>query len=136
MRREEQEAALKLMSLEAMVRDFEGVALDLAQQIAAEEARTGITDPTHFAYSTFATAARIRRSNLSTTIADLSARLDSARRDHDAMTAELQDSVPSTSEPGDHDEESAKGPLPSARLSSPSGSRAPSVIGQARPARA
>ena len=92
--REEQEAALKLRSLEATVRDFERVALDLAQQIAAEEARTGVTDPAHFAYSTFATAARIRQSNLSITIADLSARLDSARREHDAMAAELQELAP------------------------------------------
>jgi hypothetical protein len=76
------------------VRNFERVALDLAQQIAAEEARTGVTDPAHFAYSTFATAARIRQFNLSITIADLSARLDSARREHDAMAAELQDSEP------------------------------------------
>ncbi len=33
--REKQEAVLKLRSLEATVRDFERVALDLAQQIAA-----------------------------------------------------------------------------------------------------
>ena len=90
-RREEQEAALKLRSLEATVRDFERVALDLAHQIAAEEARTGVTDPAHFAYSTSATATRIRQSNLSTTLADLSARLDSARREHETMSTELHD---------------------------------------------
>ena len=93
-RREEQDAVLKLMSLEAMMRDFEGVALALAQQIAAEEARTGVTDPMHFAYSTFATAARIRLSNLSTTIADLSAKLDSDRRDYETMSTELQELTP------------------------------------------
>ena len=90
-RRHEQEAALKLRSLEATVRDFECVALDLAQQIAAEEARTGLTDPAHFAYSTFATAARLRQSNLSTTLTDLSARLDNARREHETLLTELQE---------------------------------------------
>jgi flagellar protein FliJ len=93
-RREQQEAALQFRSLEATVRDFECAALDLEQQIAAEEARTRITDPAHFAYSTFATAARIRQSNLSITIADLTARLTSARREHDAMKTELEELAP------------------------------------------
>ena len=66
-RREQQEAALKVSSLEVTVSDFERVALDLERQIAAEEARTGVADPGHFAYSTLATAARLRRSNLSPT---------------------------------------------------------------------
>ena len=92
--REEHKGALKIRSLEAAVRDFERVALDLAQQIATEEARTGIRDPAHLAYSTFATAARIRQSNLSTTIADLTERLDTARREHEAMTIELRELEP------------------------------------------
>ncbi len=92
--RQEQEVALKLRSLEATVRNFERIALDLAQQIAAEEARTGVADPAHFAYSTFATAARIRQSNLSITITDLSARLDSARREHETMSTELHELAP------------------------------------------
>jgi hypothetical protein len=59
--REEQEAAFNLRSLEATVRDFERVALNLARQIAADEARTGIAGQAHFAYSTLATAASRRR---------------------------------------------------------------------------
>jgi hypothetical protein len=55
---------------------------------------TGVTDPAHFAYSTFATAARIRQSNLSTTLADLSARLDNARREHEAIAIALREIEP------------------------------------------
>jgi hypothetical protein len=93
-RRATQEAARKFSLLEATLIDFERAALDLEQQIAGEEARTSITDPAHFAYSTIATAARLRRSNLSVTIADLAARLDDARREHDAMAMELQELEP------------------------------------------
>ena len=96
-RREELERSLKLSSLEAMLRDFERVALDLEQQIAAEEARTEITDPAHCAYSTSATAGRLRQSKLSITIADLRERLGSARREHEAMTIELRELEPLSS---------------------------------------
>jgi hypothetical protein len=88
-RRATQEAARTLRLLEATLIEFERMALDLEQQIAGEEAQTRITDPAHRAYSTFAAAARLRLSNLSVTIADLTARLDAARREHDAMAIEL-----------------------------------------------
>jgi len=55
------EKARKVASMETMVLDLEQVAADLARQIAAEEERTGIKDPAHFAYSTFAKAAAQRR---------------------------------------------------------------------------
>jgi flagellar FliJ protein len=93
-RRATQEAARTLRLIEATLIDFERVALDLERQIAGEEERTGITDPAHFAYSTIATAARRRRSNLSVTIADLTARLDGARREHDSMAIELYELEP------------------------------------------
>jgi len=44
---------------------------ELDAQIASEERRTGITDTSHFAYSTFALAARQRRDNLVATVRDL-----------------------------------------------------------------
>ena len=55
------EKARKVASIETMISDFEHVAVDLARQIAAEEERTGIKDLAHFAYSTFAKAASLRR---------------------------------------------------------------------------
>jgi hypothetical protein len=65
------------------------MAADLARQIAAEEERIGIKDPAHFSYSTFAKAAAQRRDNLMTSIADLRAKLDAAKRDHEEAASEL-----------------------------------------------
>ena len=84
------EKARKVASLESMIRDFELMVLDLSRQIGAEEERTGIQDPAHFAYSTFAKAAAQRRGNLMTSVADLKAKLDAARRDHEDIASELQ----------------------------------------------
>ena len=84
------EKARKVASLESMIRDFEMMALDLSRQIAAEEERTGVRDPAHFAYSTFAKAAAQRRGNLLTSVADLKAKLDIARRDHEDIASELK----------------------------------------------
>ena len=83
------EKARKVASLEAMIRDFETMVAELSRQIAVEEDRTGIKDPAHFAYSTFAKAADQRRGNLATSIADLKMKLDVAKRDHEDAASEL-----------------------------------------------
>ncbi len=78
----------KVTQLEATIRDFEVLAADLSRQIANEEDRTGVRDQTHFAYSTFAKAAALRRSNLLTSVAELKVKLAAAKRDHEeAMLA-------------------------------------------------
>ncbi|MEN0040419.1 MAG: flagellar export protein FliJ [Pseudomonadota bacterium] len=66
-----QEKARQVKQIETMVEQFQGMANDLDAQIAYEEKKTGITDTEHFAYSTFAKAARTRRENLQTSIGDL-----------------------------------------------------------------
>jgi hypothetical protein len=83
------ERARKISSIETMISDFEHVAADLARQIAAEEERTGIKDPGHFAYSTFAKAASLRRANLLTSVADLRLKLERARADHAEVLTEI-----------------------------------------------
>lgn len=83
------EKARKVASLEAMIRDFETMASELSRQIGAEEERTGIKDPAHFAYSTFAKAAAQRRDNLMVSVADLKAKLEAAKRDHEDAASEL-----------------------------------------------
>jgi flagellar protein FliJ len=83
------EKARKVASLEAMILDFEMMASDLSRQIGAEEERTGIKDPAHFSYSTFAKAAAQRRGNLLTSVADLKAKLDAAKREHEDAALEL-----------------------------------------------
>lgn len=84
------EKARKVASIETMTLDLEHVAADLARQIAAEEERTGIKDPAHFAYSTFAKAAAQRRGNLLTSVADLKVKLDNAKREHEEAVLELR----------------------------------------------
>jgi hypothetical protein len=73
-----------------MILDFEHMANDLARQITAEEERTGVRDPAHFAYSTFAKAATLRRANLLTSVADLRSKLEAARLEHENAVVELR----------------------------------------------
>ena len=85
------EKARKAALLETMISDFQRITADLAQQIAAEEERTKIRDTGHFAYSTFAKAAALRRSNLLSSVADLKTKLDAAKRELDEATEQLRD---------------------------------------------
>ncbi len=60
-----------LLQLDMMIAEFERMAAELEAQIAAEERKSGITDVNHFAYPTFAKAARQRRDNLRASQNDL-----------------------------------------------------------------
>jgi flagellar protein FliJ len=80
---EADEKARKVAELEHMIREFETMAADLDRQIAAEETRTGVKDPAHFAYSTFAKSASQRRDNLRTSADGLKAKLDAAQKERD-----------------------------------------------------
>ncbi len=84
------EKARKLADLEQMIREFENIAHDLDRQVFAEEERTGIKDPKHFSYSTFAKSASQRRDNLRASIAELKGRLDAAQAEVEAAKAELE----------------------------------------------
>ena len=65
--------------LELMMGEFERMASDLDLQIESEEKKSGITDPEHFAYSTFAKAARQRRDNLAHSAKDLRVQINAAK---------------------------------------------------------
>jgi len=80
----------KLTDIEAMIAEFRRMAADLEQQIEAEHMRTGVREPTHFAYSSFAKAARKRCDNLMVTVADLEAKRDAAQAEVTASEAELK----------------------------------------------
>jgi flagellar protein FliJ len=86
---EADEKARKVADLEYMVRDFETIANDLDRQIQAEEERTGIKDPAHFAYSTFAKSASQRRDNLRASADELKGRLEAAMKERDEATEQL-----------------------------------------------
>lgn len=83
------EKARKVADLEYMIRDFEGMAADLNRQIEAEEGRTGIKDPTHFAYSTFAKSASQRRDNLRASAEGLKVKLEAERAEHQETLEQL-----------------------------------------------
>lgn len=61
----------QLMQLDMMIAEFDRMATELEVQILAEEKKAGITDMNHFAYPTFAKAARLRRDNLKNSQFDL-----------------------------------------------------------------
>jgi flagellar protein FliJ len=77
---EADEHARKVANLESMIRDFQFMASDLDRQIQAEEDRTGVKDPAHFAYSTFAKSATQRRNNLRASAAELTVKLEVAQK--------------------------------------------------------
>ena len=61
----------QLAQIDMMIAEFERMHGDLEAQINIEEEKAGITDPSHFAYPTFAKAARQRQENLEGSIRDL-----------------------------------------------------------------
>ncbi len=61
----------QLAQIDMMIAEFEKMYGDLQAQIEIEEEKAGITDPSHFAYPTFAKAARQRQENLEGSIRDL-----------------------------------------------------------------
>ncbi|GLS31186.1 flagellar export protein FliJ [Mesorhizobium albiziae] len=61
----------QLQQLDMMIAEFDRMATELEVQINAEERKAGITDINHFAYPTFAKAARLRRDNLKNSQFDL-----------------------------------------------------------------
>ncbi len=78
---EADEKARKVADLEHMIREFDNMAAALDRQIRAEEDRTGIKDPAHFAYSTFAKSASLRRDNLRTSADGLRAKCEATQRE-------------------------------------------------------
>ncbi|MFC0282521.1 flagellar export protein FliJ [Camelimonas abortus] len=80
----------RVQQIEMMTAEFERMAAELEREIALEEARTGIADPAHFAYSTYAAAARTRRDNLLRSAAGLRDQLDVARAELEAALEELK----------------------------------------------
>ena len=78
----------QVTQIEMMIADFERMASDLDQQIEIEHNKTGIHDAAHFAYSTFAKAARARRDNLLASANDMRDKLEAAQ---DALAEAVED---------------------------------------------
>ena len=69
----------RVTQIEMMIADFQRMANDLDREIEGEERRAGLSDPAHFAYPTYAKAARSRRDNLMQSASELQVQLDDAK---------------------------------------------------------
>lgn len=79
----------RVAQIESMIADFARMVVDLDREIASEEQRSGISDPTHYAYPTFARAAVARRDNLKRSSDELKDQLDEAK----GVLGEAQDEL-------------------------------------------
>ena len=79
----------RMAQIEAMINEFTRMANDLEREIATEEQRSGINDSTHFAYSTYARAARTRRDNVMQSADELRGQLEEARQRLEESIEEL-----------------------------------------------
>lgn len=84
-----EERRRRLAQIELMINEFARMAADLDREIALEEQRAGISDLAHFAYPTYARAARARRDNLLRSSSELRGQLDDAKAGLDEALAEL-----------------------------------------------
>lgn len=80
----------QLNQLTMMMADFDRMVKDLEAQIAFEEKKSGINDPNHFAYPTFAKAARQRADNLAGSIKELRVQQEAAELAVEEAEAEYQ----------------------------------------------
>ena len=78
----------QVTQIEMMIADFERMAAELDQQIEIEHQKTGISDMAHFAYSTFAKAARTRRDNLLESAEGMRGQLEAAQ---DALAEAIEE---------------------------------------------
>jgi len=87
---EVEEKRRKVVDIEAMIGEFNHMAVDLDRQIAIEQERAGISDVNHYAYPTFAKAALQRRNNLTASAADLAAKLAAVKGEFDEACEDLK----------------------------------------------
>ena len=69
----------RIAQLQTMIAEFTRMTNDLDREIGTEERRANNTDPSHFAYPTYARAARARRDNLNLSLNDLREKLEDAQ---------------------------------------------------------
>lgn len=80
----------QVQQIDMMIADFERMATELDQQIQLEQQKTGIADVSHFAYSTFAKAAMVRRDNLRNSSNDMRTKLETAQDELAEAVEELK----------------------------------------------
>jgi len=80
----------QVCEIELMIADFKRKQDELDQQTAVEESKNGVTDPKHFNYSMTAKSLRVRRENLSRSMADLNAQMNEAQAAFEEAERELR----------------------------------------------
>jgi flagellar export protein FliJ len=85
-----EEKRRRVRQIEMMSAEFNRMIADLDREIANEEKRSGISDPNHFAYPTYARAAMGRRDNLKSSIAELGQQIEDAKAALEVEMSELQ----------------------------------------------
>jgi flagellar export protein FliJ len=78
----------RVAQIEAMIAEFDRMSVELEREIALEQDRSGIHDPTHYAYPTYARAAVTRRDNLKRSAGEMKGQLEEAQ---DALAAAFED---------------------------------------------
>jgi flagellar protein FliJ len=84
-----EEKRRRVRQIEMMSAEFSRMMADLDREIAIEEKRAGISDPSHFAYPTYARAAMTRRDNLKSSTLELVDQLAEAKSALEEAQAEL-----------------------------------------------
>jgi len=79
----------RLSQIEMMIAEFNRMAVELDREIAVEEQKSGVKDTSHYAYSTYARAARTRRDNLLHSADELKGQREEARLLFDQANDEL-----------------------------------------------
>lgn len=69
----------QVAQIEMMIADFERMASDLDREIQVEQDKSGVHDPAHYAYPTYAKAAMVRRDNLKRSADELKGQLTDAQ---------------------------------------------------------
>jgi flagellar protein FliJ len=80
----------RVAQIEGMIADFERMASDLDREVANEERRAGISDPAHFAYPTYARAARTRREKIVNSADELRGQLEGAKTELEIAFEDLK----------------------------------------------
>ena len=85
-----EEKRRRVAQIEMMINEFSRKAGDLDREIAIEEQRSGNADPSHFAYSTYARAARTRRDNLNHSAEEFRTQFEEAKTHYSEALEELE----------------------------------------------
>jgi flagellar export protein FliJ len=80
----------RVSQIEMMIAEFNRMANELDREIENEERRAGISDTAHFAYPTYAKAARTRRDNLLHSASELNEQLEEAKAQLNEAFEELK----------------------------------------------